>query len=314
MERIYDVDQIAPWRNDPAAVAAHRAVREWHVLDRKNQAVAISNKSIVKAKQTVIVAYGLALLEGKKQHKSNQAIKSWIEASELTDPPFNDPKERSNAMRIAVLGTSLRLDECPHSWPSHIIQWARKTGLIQTEKRNGATNAARAHVRQAVADGKPVNRAEVTQETGASDGAVNMAVAMERARLEGVAEGEATVLNAQEKFTKAQAKHVDALGKKLQRDLTAQFAAAVEAQVDKRVKERKAALESAQEACAKQRAKAFKAEQHWRRLIDNHKRPLTRAEYVDIQWVLRNQHAPQERRDRATIAFEAKEFQLAGEK
>lgn len=315
MDKIYSVDQIAPWRNDPAAVAAHQAMREWHVLDRKEQQVVSANKSTVKAKQVVIVAYGAALIEGKKQHKSNKAFKDWIEASELNEPPFNDPKERSNAIRISILGSSLRLDDCPFCWPSDIMKWARKTGLVQPKKKNiGATMAARSHVRQNVAEGKPINREEVTRDTGAADGTVGLAVAMEQARLEGVAEGEALALNAQGKFTKAQARHVEALTKKLQRDFNSQFAAAVEAQVNKLVEERKAALERAQAVCRKQLNDAFKDQQHWRKLIDNHKPIFTKAEYIDILFCARNDHVAQDKHHRATLALEAKKLQLTGEK
>ena len=94
---------------------------------------------------------------------------------------------------------------------------------------------------------------------------------MEKGRLEGLVEGEAIVLNEQSKLTKAQAKHVDALIKKHRRDLDAQFAAAVEAQVNNQVSARKDALDKAREAVAKQLNDAFKDQEHWKTLINKHK-------------------------------------------
>ena len=87
------------------------------------------------------------------------------------------------------------------------------------------------------------------------------AQAIEKARLEGIAEGEANVLNTQEKFTKAQVKHVEALIKKCTHNLDAQFKMIVEAEVNKQVATRKASLERAQEACVKQKNDAYADQQ-----------------------------------------------------
>ena len=75
-----------------------------------------------------------------------------------------DSQERSNAMKIAVLGSNLKLTECPESWPSNILKWARKAGLIPTKKRNPEiTVQARERVRAAVENGDPIGRTQITK-------------------------------------------------------------------------------------------------------------------------------------------------------
>ena len=314
MENIASVDQTAPWRNDPDATAAHRALREWNVLDRKEREVTITRQSTLQAKQATIVAYGAALIEGRKRYPANHNFHRWIETNRLDSPPFSDPKERSNAMRIAVLGSNLSLDECPESWPSNIVKWLRKNGVVQPKRRTGeATAAARELVRDAVENGEVIGRNKVAEEIGAHNSTVDIAIALERGRHEGIVETEAVVLNEQGKFTKAQAKHVEALVKKYRRDLDSQFKAAVEAQVDKRVKDRKAALETARAACAKQLNEAFKDQQHWRRLINNRKPLFTVDEFRAIVMALHpDNSASEETRARALQSVTEKKLQLTG--
>jgi hypothetical protein len=79
------------------------------------------------------------------------------------------------------------------------------------------------------------------------------------------------------------------------------------------VKERKAALERAQEACAKQRNDAFKDQQHWRQLINNHKPLLTVEEFRAITMALHpDNSASEETRARALQSFTHKKLQLTG--
>jgi hypothetical protein len=50
--------------------------------------------------------------------------------------------------------------ECPHKIPSHMVTWARKTGLIPKKKRDPEpARRAREQVRVAVESGQPVDRA-----------------------------------------------------------------------------------------------------------------------------------------------------------
>jgi hypothetical protein len=44
----------------------------------------------------------------------------------------------------------------------------------------------------------------------------------------------------------------------------------------------------------------------------NKRAVFTKAEYVDLLFCVRNEHVPQERRDRATIALEAQKLKLVG--
>ena len=136
---------------------------------------------------------------------------------------------------------------------------------------------------------------------------------MEQARLEGIVEGQALALNEQGKFTKAQDKHVQALIRKFKRDLDAQFEAAVEIRVAKLVKERKAALDKAREAVAKQLNDAFKDQQHWKALINNRKPLLTMEEFRSIVMALHpDNSAGPETRARALQSVNEKKLQLTG--
>lgn len=316
---IYDVDENAPWRNDPDAKEAALAIREWNVYNRKEV-------ETIKPRQQAVIIYGRALLRLRKAHPNNKEFNNCLIAQRLNESPFDDFRERSAAMAIAkaVIGSADNasnsadnaFDDCGVATASHMAKWARKAGLIAVKKRNPAlTQSARAQIRLAVENGKPVKRDDVSQTTGLSDGAVGRAQAMEQARLEGVTEGEAIALNAQGKLTKAQARHVEALIKKFRRDLDLQFAAAVEAEVSKRVEERKAALDSAREACNKQRNDAFKKQQHWQQLINNRKLLFTMEEFTDIvfctHWDQRKALS-EERANRAFIAINAKKLQLTG--
>jgi hypothetical protein len=340
-----NIDKKSSWRND-LSVRGRQAAVDWTLANERHLR---QTAELVKEGSTMwkegndseqsgriqklhgVLKIGQALAAGKRTHSSNNKFNDWIKTLGL-ESPFDDRQERTAAIKISeffgdginpVNGNIVdgklpvieKLFSCPHTRPNDVVKWMRKTGLIPVKKRNPeATAQARAQIRVAVENGQTVSRDEVSETTGLSDGAVGRATVMEQGRLEGIAEGEAIALNEQGKFTKAQAKHVEALIKKHRRDLDAQFVAAVEVEVNKQVGMRKASLARAQEACVKQKNDAHADQQRWRRLIDGHKFPLTRTEYVDIQWVLRNEHASQDRRDRATIAFEAKELQLIGEK
>ena len=309
---VHDVDENAPWRNDPIAKDLALAVRDWNIHNRKG-------KEEIKHQQTAVIAYGKALLKGRKEYPSNKAFKKWVlEWDFNTTYPFNNPRERSEAMSIAEIifrtGTEDCFAECKHTVPSNMMTWARKTKLAPIKRRNPeAASKARAQIRVAVENGKPVNRDAVSEATGLSNGAVGRATAMEQARLEGVTEGEAIALNEQGNFTKAQDKHVQALIKKFKRDLDAQFAAAVDAEVDKKVKARKAMLESARAACIQQRNDAFKDQQHWKTLINNRKPLFTIDEFRSIVIALHpDNSASEETRARALQSFTGKKLQLTG--
>ena len=195
-----------------------------------------------------------------------------------------------------------------------MVRWARKTGLIPRKKRNPEiTTQARNRVRAAVENGKPVGRNKIAEDLGAHNSTVDVAIGLERGRLEGLVEGEALALNEQGKFTKAQAKHVEALIKKYRRDLDAQFAAVVEAEVNKQVKARKEALDKAREAISKRLNDAFKDQQHWKVLINNHKPLFSVEEFRTIVMALHpDNSASEETRARALQSVNEKKLQLIG--
>lgn len=326
MVTVHDVDEDAPWRNDPLATRAVKIVREYHIGARKGT-------ESIKQRQLSVIDYGMLLLEVRRQHTSHKKYNEEVLARRLDLPPFDDRRHRTAALTIAesidwlaidntktvdlspVNNREKALDGCKAETAPEMVRWARKTGLIPRKKHNPeVTVQARNRVRLAVKNGEPVSRNQIAEELGTHNSTVDVAIGLERGRLEGIVEGEALALNEQGKFPKVQAKHIEALIKKYRRDLDAQFAAAVATEVDKQVKARKASLERAQEACAKQKNDAYKDQQYWKKLINNHKPPLTKSEYIDIQWVLRNREPPQERRDRATVVFEDKKLQLTGEK
>ena len=316
MENIASVDQTAPWRNDPHATAAHRALREWNVLDRKDREVVVARQSTIEAKQATVVAYGAALIEGRKRYPANHNFHRWIEMNRLDAAPFSDPKERSNAMRIAVLGSNLSLAGCPETWPSNIVKWLRQAGVVQPKRRTGAVNAARAHVRKSVAEGKAINRNEVSRETGAANGTVNMAVAIERARLEGIEEGKTFV--GEPHFTKAQQHHIDAVIKTKTKELMLEYNARVrelenqfEATVETRFQERKTV---AWPALEKEKQEARETKKRYQALINGREYPLTKSEYIDILFCVHNEHVENNRRQRAGIALIDKKLHLMGDK
>ena len=315
MENIASVDQTAPWRNDPDATAAHRALREWNVLDRKDREIVVSRQSTLEAKQATIVAYGAALIEGRKRYPANLDFHRWIRTNKLNSPPFSDPKERANAMRIAVLGNSLRLEMCPFCWPTDIVKWLRQTGVVQPKKQIGQIDTARAHVRLAVAEGKPINRPEVTKETGVSDGAVNMAVAIERARLEGIAEGR--MIGLEPHFTKAQQHHIEAAIRAKTKELTLEHNARVselekqfEAAVEARFQERKSVAWPALEK-EKQEARTTKA--RYQKLLDGRDYPFPKTTYYDLLFLSHNKEVSEERKTRVSQFLIANKLRLIGE-
>ena len=315
---IHNVDENAPWRNDPLAKRAVIAAREWNVHNRKG-------KESIRPQQQAVVDYGMVLLDVRKQHVSNNKYKDDVLARRLDIPPFNEPRERTAALTIAEcvhdraksvhdLVVNGMFESCDATNAQMMVRWARKTGLILPKKRDpAATVQARNLMRSAVENGQSVKRDEISEATGLSDGAVGRAQAMEQARLEGVTEGEALALNAQGKFTKVQAKHIEALIKKFKRDLDAQFIAAVEKQVTKLVAARKAALDQAREAVNKQRNDVFKDQQLWRRLINSHKPLFTLEEFRVIVMALHpDNSASEETRARALQSVTEKKLQLTG--
>lgn len=314
MVEIRDIDENKPWHNDPEAKAAVMAAREWRVHDRKG-------KEEIRHQQVAVIAYGNAMLKGRKRYSSNNEFKKWVREQELDiDYPFNNPRERSEAMRIAEIVFRTGAEdaecfiECPHKLPSHMMTWARKAGLVSVKKRDLQVHAmARERVRAKVENGDPISRDALAQELNVSEGTIQRADLAERGRLEGIAEGEANVLNAQGKFTKAQAHHVEALARKQERHLNQQFNAAVEARVATRVAERVAALEKAQIACREQREAAFKDQQHWQKLINRHKPIFTVEEFRAIVMALHpDNSASEETRARAMQSVNDKKLQLTG--
>jgi hypothetical protein len=309
---IYDNPDL---RNNALAKRAATAVREWNIHNHKG-------KEAIKSQQLAVVVYGQALLDIRNLHSSDRKYNEEVLAQRLNKAPFDDRRHRTAALAIARLVTAHAVTitiehlfaDCPSGNAPHMLKWARKTGLIPRKKRNSEqTRKAREQIRVVVENGQPVNRDEVSRTTGLSNGGVGRAHAMEQARLEGIAEGEALALNAQGKFTKAQAKHVEALNKKLQRDLNSQFEIAVEAEVKKRTKAKQEALDSARAACVKQREGAFKDQQHWRQLINNHKPPLTLEEYRVVVIALHpDNSASEETRARALQSVTDKKLQLTG--
>ena len=342
---------VMSWK-DTLEVRARQAGADYAVAHEKQldaivkqlQAVSImwkdgdaseSNGRVIK--QFAVLKAGQTLTTGRNVYTSDKKFGDWLKTLKL-ESPFDDRRERYAAMKIAALfsdevslvtrGTNdddrrtsdeinlvrEKLGLCPHTRPNDILRWARKTGLIPRKKRNPeATAQARARVRVAVENGDPIGRNQIAEEIGAHNSTVDVAIGLERGRLEGIAEGEALALNKQGKFTKAQAKHVEALIKKHRRDLDAQFAAAVEAEVSKQVKTRKAALDKAREAVAKQLNDAFKDQQHWKALINNRKPLLTMEEFRAIVMALHpDNSAGLETRARALQSVNEKKLQLTG--
>ena len=314
MVNIHDVDENAPWRNDPLAKRAVMAAREWNVQHRKG-------KEAIKPQQMAVIDYGMVLLEVRRQHVSHKKYNEDVLARRLDIAPFDDRRHRTAALTIAKFVDLFEVnrrkgafDSCGFEDAPRMLMWAHKAGLIPRKKRNHeATAQARARVRVAVENGDPIGRNQIAEDIGAHNSTVDVAIGLERGRLEGIAEGQALALNEQGKFTKAQAKHVEALIKKHRRDLDAQFAAAVEAEVSKQVKTRKAALEKAREAVAKQLNDAFKDQQHWKALINNRKPLLTMEEFRSIVMALHpDNSAGPETRARALQSVNEKKLQLTG--
>ncbi len=347
----FSAEIVMSWK-DTLEVRARQAGADYAVAHEKQldaivkqlQAVAImwkdgdaSELSGRVIKQFAVLKAGQTLTTGRNVYTSDKKFGDWLKTLKL-EPPFDDRRERYAAMKIAALfsdevrlvtqGTNdedrrtsdevnlvrEKLSLCLTTRPNEILMWARRTGLIPRKKRNpDATAQTRARIRLAVENGESVGRDKVAEEMGVHNSTVDIAVSLERGRLEGLVEGEALALNEQGKFTKAQAKHVEALIKKHRRDLDAQFAAAVEAEVSKQVKTRKAALEKAREAVAKQLNDAFKDQQHWKALINNRKPILTPEEFRAIMMALHpDNSASEETRARALQSVNEKKLQLTG--
>lgn len=328
MVDLHDVDENAPWRNDPLAVRAVMAAREWNIYARKG-------KEAIKPQQNAVMDYGKVLLEVRSQHTSNKKYNEEVIARRLNITPFDDYRYRSAALAIAkvvnygvvnsseianpinygvVNSYANAFDACDTGNAQHMATWARKIGLIPPKKRNPEMTAqARARVRVAVENGDTIGRTQIAEDLGTHNSTVDVAIGLERGRLEGIVEGEAVALNEQGKFTKAQAKHVEALIKKYRRELNSQFAAAVQAEVNKQVVDRKASLERAQEACAKQKNDAYKDQQYWKKLINNHKPLFTMDEFRAIIIGLHpDNSASEETRARAMQSVTDKKLQLTG--
>lgn len=315
---IHDIDENAPWRNDPLAKRAVIAAREWNVHNRKG-------KESIRPQQQAVVDYGMVLLDVRKQHVSTNKYKDDVITRRLDIPPFDEPRERTAALTIAgfvhdrakfdhdLVVTAL-FEGCDATNAQMMVRWARKTGLIPKKTRNPKVHTqVRDRVRASVESGAPINREQVADELNATQGAVQRAALEERGYREGFIEGQAFAVNEQGKFTKAQAKHVEALIKKFKRDLDAQFMAAVEKQVTKLVAARKDALDKAREAVSKQRNDVFRDQQHWKKLINNHKPLFTMDEFRAIVMGLHpDNSASEETRARALQSVTDKKLQLTG--
>jgi len=102
-----------------AALRAHKAMDDYRLgRDRGLKA---------------IIAYGDALLDGRRQFGSNKAFAQWVTDNSLDkDKPWSDRKERHAAMQladIAVVGTTTDIEimfkDCPNSTPTNIMKWYR---------------------------------------------------------------------------------------------------------------------------------------------------------------------------------------------
>ena len=347
----FSTEIVMSWK-DTLEVRARQAGADYAVAHEKQldsivkqlQAVSImwkdgdaSELSGRVIKQFAVLKAGQTLTTGRNVYTSDKKFGDWLKTLKL-EPPFDDRRERYAAMKIAALfsdevrlvtqGTNdedrrtsdevnlvrEKLSLCLTTRPNEILVWARRTGLIPRKKRNPeATAQARERVRAAVENGETIGRNQIAEELGAHNSTVDIAIGLERGRLEGIVEGEALALNEQGKFTKAQDKHVQALIKKHRRDLDVQFAAAVEAEVNKQVATRKASLARAQEACVKQKNDAFADQQRWKKLINNHKPPLTMEEFRAVVMALHpDNSASEETRARALQSVNEKKLQLTG--
>jgi hypothetical protein len=328
MVEIYDVDENAPWRNDPLAKRAVMITREYNIQRRKG-------KETIKPRQRAVIDYGMLLWEVRKEHSSNKEYNEAVLARRLNIEPFDDVRHRAAALAIAkaiysseansfetataiyssgVNAPEKAFEGCDAETAPHMATWARKTSLIPRKKRKPETTVVvRKRVRDAIKNGETIGRDKIAEEIGVSNSTVDIAVALERGRVEGVVEGEAIALNEQGKLTKAQAKHVEALVRKFKRDLDAQFTIAVERQVNNLVAAQRATLDKACKACNQQKNDAFKDQQHWRRLINNRKPLFTTEEFRTIVMALHpDNSASQVTRARALETFNNKKLQLTG--
>ena len=134
MDKLSDVDENAPWRNDPLAKRAVMAAREWNIHHRKG-------KEAIKPLQQAVVDYGMILLEVRKQHTSNNKYTEPVLARRLDIPPFNEPRERTAALTIAEfvndraksvhdLVVNDVFEGCTFTSAQMMVRWGKKTGLI----------------------------------------------------------------------------------------------------------------------------------------------------------------------------------------
>jgi hypothetical protein len=284
-----------------------------------------------------IIAYGLALQEGRKKHGTNdKAFGQWIKDNKLDqDKPFNDRQERAAAQQIAdicsdgnnpvsrIVYTSFFLS--PYSRPTDIMKWYReyyktdeevvppppppppptlvvdnsppKPTLKPTTKQGQAAEVARTIERQT---GKPVTKEALAKVANVSEGTA--AIALKVVQAERSAGNVSTPT-----FTKAQDHQVEARVKVQFKKLESEFNERVRLKV---LEENKPYLDSLE---ALQR-EARRQKELYDNLVNHHKPIFTEAEYRDLLLCTHEGNPSKEVRERAFMTLNAKKLQLIGKK
>jgi|HubBroStandDraft_6_1064221.scaffolds.fasta_scaffold01938_14 hypothetical protein len=281
--------------------------------------------------QGAIIKYGNALLKVRALEKSDKKFGQWVKENKLDSDVFELQQERTAAMQIARIATSMdigncidgyfidvtinghpiMLSECESARPSHIMAWynemRRRHAVLPT-----APAVGRNHRPSAIKDrAKDIARAHKTQHGVYPSRGQIMEFGKIASATADQALGEVKAEDAIEpqelRFTKAQDHQVEARIKVAIKALEAEFNERVRKAAQKLYDENFPTLQREQN-------EAFEEKMFYQKMINNHEPIFTKAEYYDILFCTHNKEVSEERKHRASLALIAKKLQLTGEK
>ena len=264
------------------------------------------------------IEIGCDLLEARIEFgKNDRAFHDWLTAERLGDS-FLPKNDRAALIAMAVEPDRMRrVFESTDRWSPRYIyanEWdvslCRETSK-KPRRRAPGVDKARDAVRTSVQESGEAQTTEVAEALNLDPRTVQRAVLAERAYFEGVEDGKAIALK--ERLTKAQAHHIERLVKIEARRLAGELA-------EERAKlhaEIKATVDRQTQATIKyyneQYEKSKLERETYRKLINNHKSPLTLEEYRTIVMALHpDNSASEETRARALQSVTEKKLQLTG--
>jgi hypothetical protein len=287
--------------------------------------------------QEAIIKYGNALLKVRMLEKSDRKFGEWIKNNKLDDGVFELQQERTAAMQIAKIVTSMDigngidgyfidvtinghpipLSECGNARPSHIMAWYNEMRREHTALPTAHAVSRKAPSQKPYGGPKRDKAVAAILTYEAEHGELPSAVWGETApgvtpstyyhtlrEIKSIRAGAAGPL----KFTKAQEQHVEAKLKAHMKRSNAEFDERVRLAVLEENKDYRAVLD-------KSKREASEKFLMYEELINNYNTIFTEAEFANIRFCLHpDNSASADKRQLAFTTFNIKKLQLTGKK